>query len=172
MTAPTASRTLLLLRHADAEQVGGGRDRDRPLSAHGRDQAAAVGQVLRAAGLLPDRVLCSPSLRTRQTLEGLGLPGLDPASERVELADAVYEAGSDTLLELVRALPADVRTALVVGHAPGVPQLALDLAGPGSDAELLGQLERRFPTATLARITVEGAWSHLDQGQLTFLRFG
>ena len=166
MTA--ATRTLLVLRHADAEQAGG-RDRERPLSAVGRAQAERVGATLRDRLPHPELALCSIALRTRQTLDGLGLD-LDAAA--VDLSEDVYDAGSDTLLALVRGLPDDVRCALLVGHAPGVPQLVYDLSGPGSDPAALAAIDGRFGTATLARLEFDGAWGDLDQARLVEVTSG
>ena len=66
-------RDLLLLRHAHADAAGAGQsDLARPLSATGRDEARAAGDWLREHGLRPDRVLCSPAARTRDTFAALG----------------------------------------------------------------------------------------------------
>lgn len=112
-------RELILLRHAHAESARPGQDdSDRPLSDTGRSEAAAAGGWLRAHGLLPDRVLCSPAQRARQTLDGLGALGCtDIRSEA-----AIYEATPGALVELADAHP-DANRLLLVGHNPGFEQL-------------------------------------------------
>lgn len=113
-------RDLILLRHAHADTAGAGQpDLDRPLSAIGREEARAAGDWLREHGLLPDRVLCSPSARTRQTLAALGDIGGAPAT----LEPAIYEASPGTLAALVDA-QRDAERLLLVGHNPGLEQLA------------------------------------------------
>lgn len=112
-------RELILLRHAHAESARPGQDdAERPLSATGRGEAAAAGDWLRAHALLPERVLCSPARRARQTLEGLG--ALDCADIREEAV--IFEATPGTLIDLADA-HRDVRQLLVVGHNPGLEQL-------------------------------------------------
>ena len=112
-------RELILLRHAHAESARPGQGDDaRPLSATGHSEAAAAGGWLRAHGLLPDRVLCSPAQRARQTLSGLG--ELNCADVREE--PAIYEATPGALVELADAHQ-DVNRLLLVGHNPGFEQV-------------------------------------------------
>lgn len=156
------SHTLLLLRHAKAADLASGRtDHQRPLTEWGEQQAIAVGQRLRSSGLTVDLALCSTARRTRETLAGLGLGDLP-----VELDDRVYEAGVDTLTELIQAVPEQVQTLLLIGHAPAVPALAADLAGPGSAPGAVIELNRRFPTATMARIELDREWAGSGAGRL------
>ena len=124
-------RELILLRHAHAEAAADGlADMDRPLSAVGQAEAEAAGRWLRDNHLLPDRVICSPARRTRETLEAvLGITGF--VEKRLE--DAVYEATPGTLMGLIDARR-DVDRLLVVGHNPGLEQLfALMSEGTSSD---------------------------------------
>ncbi len=148
-------RHLLLLRHADAEAFRpGAADRDRRLTPDGAAQAAAVGVRIREQGFVLDRALCSPAVRARQTLDGLGLgaPG--------EVIPALYNASVGDLLEAIAEVPDDVRGLLVVAHAPGVPDLAWELAEPAaSDPAALARLGRGFTPATLAVLRVPGTWA-------------
>ena len=113
-------RGLIVLRHAHADAADAGQpDLDRPLSATGREEARAAGDWLREHGLLPDRVLCSPSARTRQTLAALG----DIGGATATLEPAIYEASPGTLAALVDA-QRDAECLLLVGHNPGLEQLA------------------------------------------------
>ena len=148
----TSVETLLLLRHATAKQgPPGGRDADRPLSDRGRREAAGVGAFLRDAGLRVDHVLCSPAVRTQETL-GLAL-GAPAAEVVVELVTGLYQASADELLALVAEL--DAATVLVVGHAPAVPAAVDLLADPtGSSAAALAAVAHRYPPGTLARLSV------------------
>ena len=159
-------RTLLLLRHAQTEDSRPGfDDYGRRLTADGRLQALAVGEFLHGSALQVQAVLCSPAVRARQTLEALRL------GVAAETPDALYNAGADDILALVRELPDAVRTALVVGHAPGLPALAQDLADPeASDADALTTLGSRFPAGALAVLGFDGSWSELGSAALVLVR--
>jgi phosphohistidine phosphatase SixA len=114
-------RELILLRHAHAEPASTGQaDLDRPLSPEGLADAEAAGRWLAEQGLVPDCVLCSPARRTRETLEAvLGVIG----SVEQRLEDAMYEATSGTLAALADTHN-DAERLLLVGHNPGLEQLA------------------------------------------------
>jgi phosphohistidine phosphatase SixA len=124
-------RELILLRHAHAEPASAGQaDLDRPLSPVGLAEAEAAGRWLAGQGLLPDRVLCSPARRTRETLEAvLAVTGY--AEQRLE--DAIYEATPGTLIGLLQE-QSEVERLLLVGHNPGLERLvALLDSGQSSD---------------------------------------
>ena len=96
-------RRLYLLRHAKSSWKNASlRDRDRPLSGRGRRAAKAIAEHLRDEGIDPELVLCSPAVRAVETLEGIE-PVMGRRSLRVE--PAIYGAGADQLLGLVRAVP-------------------------------------------------------------------
>ena len=113
-------REVILLRHAHAEPASPGQaDSDRPLSPVGLAEAEAAGRWLLAQGLQPDRVLCSPSRRTRETLEAvLAVTGY--AEQRLE--PAIYEATPGTLIGLLQE-QGEVERLLLVGHNPGLERL-------------------------------------------------
>lgn len=123
-------RELILLRHAHAESSAPGQDdRDRTLSPTGLAEAKAAGDWLREHGLAPDRALYSPAARTRQTLDALGDIGCADLREEA----AIYDASPGTLIALADA-HADARRLLLVGHNPGLEQLAALLhSGQSSD---------------------------------------
>ncbi|WP_375426331.1 histidine phosphatase family protein [uncultured Friedmanniella sp.] len=151
MTPPV--QTLLLLRHATAEPSRpGGRDVDRPLSPSGHREAAGVGAFLRGAGLRVDHVLCSPAVRTRETLAQLSLEAR-PTGPVVELVPQLYQASAEELLALVGQVDPvgldGAPTVLVVGHAPAVPEAVTMLAGPGSAPAASAALSS-YPPAALA----------------------
>lgn len=163
MTEPGPTRTLLLLRHGEAASPPGRPDRERPLTASGRAQVARAGTWIRAHVAPPDRILCSSALRTRQTAAATGL------AAPVTALDDLYGADVAELLAVARDLDPDDRTVLVVGHAPALPRLAVDLAGSGSDGAALARLDAGFPPATLAVLALDGAWWGLDRGRATLL---
>jgi phosphohistidine phosphatase len=167
----TTRRTLLLLRHGEAaDSMPGGRDIDRKLTARGEQQARDIGDFLRDQGLEVEAVLCSAAVRARQTLDQLALSSVEPS--RVEVSENYYNAGVDTLLDALRALPADCAVALLVGHAPGVPGVIFELADrEASDPAGMTAVERRFPAAAVARLEFDGAWANLTEAVLIDTRF-
>ena len=166
----TSRRTLLVLRHAQTEDVRpGGHDIDRRLTQAGEEQARAVGAFLREQGLAIDCVLCSSAVRARQTLELLDLPPL--AADHADVSEDYYNAGSDSLIEAVRALPDSCNTALFVGHAPGLPGVAYEVVDPeSSDPSAWAAIEHRFPAAGLARLEWDGGWDDLGDARLVGVR--
>ncbi len=124
-------RELILLRHAHAESpMSGQADLDRPLSSVGLAEAEAARRWLGERGLSPDRVLCSPARRTRETLDAV-LGQQNGIDRRLE--PSIYEATPGTLAGLVDA-HADAERLLVVGHNPGLEQLvALMHSGQSGD---------------------------------------
>lgn len=141
--------TLIVLRHAKAVAGLGLADIDRPLNDRGRRDAAATGEWLRENDLVPDRVLCSTAVRTRETLEGLAL------QSEVSFESQIYDNEPETLLSLVRETDDGARTLLLIGHNPSVHQLVHDLTGDAPDA---------FPTCALAVIQLTEAWAETWPG--------
>ena len=157
-----AERTLLLLRHSKAQQSPGVPDHDRELAPRGRDDARAVGQWLSdpSRHLALDLVICSTSQRTRQTLEGLVGGGASVSQERFD--ERVYDAGVTALLDVLLAVPDSVDIVLLIGHAPGIPMLATELALEGTGStEALERLSKGFPTSGLAILRFVGSWAAL-----------
>jgi len=114
-------RELILLRHAHAEPVANGQtDAERPLSGEGRREAAAAARWLRAQDLAPDRLLVSPARRARETA-GAVLAEFGALDQREEAA--IYEASPGELAALADR-HREVGRLLLVGHNPGVEQLA------------------------------------------------
>jgi phosphohistidine phosphatase len=103
-------------------------------------------------GLAPDLILCSPAVRTRQTLD-LILPHL-AGGPTVEYEEAFYLAAASVLLGRIRKIGANVRHVMIVGHDPGLHGLALELSGAGAPDDLQA-LSEKFPTAGLAVITFD-----------------
>lgn len=157
------TRTVLLLRHATADSPPATSDRNRPLSPHGRTEAATLGRWLvdqqRGGAWSPiTTVLCSPALRTRETLQGLGL-GLP-----VTLVEELYGGGVPDVVDAIAAVPPDAATVLVVGHAPGIPATAMDLddiAAEVGDVPADRPVLQRFPPASLAVLQTTSTWSAL-----------
>jgi phosphohistidine phosphatase len=166
-------RQLLLLRHAKSSWDDPGlADHARPLNPRGRRAAAAVAAALRELGLSPDVVLVSSARRTLQTLEQIR-PAFDSGA-LVEPMDALYLASWQTLLSLVQAAPETARSVMVIGHNPGLHELAMALTGAAGHAAGSPEAQRLaegFPTAALAEFSVALPWRLLDGGGGRLVRF-
>jgi phosphohistidine phosphatase len=154
--AGDTKRRLILLRHAKSDWPDVP-DRDRPLAKRGRRDAPVIGRWLRDHGYLPDEVVCSIARRTRQTWE-LVAPELG-GSPSVTFESRAYAASALTLLYLVRELPSRSASALLIGHNPGIAELASSLASGDGEPRAI-----RFPTAAAAVFEVAGDWPGLDPG--------
>jgi phosphohistidine phosphatase len=168
VTPDPGTRQLILLRHAKAEHPERIEDVQRPLSLVGRRQSGRVGATLAEDGLVPDLVLSSSSVRTRQTWE-LARATLG-ASPEVQFLEGIYYAGARDLLEIVQGVSDDVRTLLVVGHEPTMSRLAAGLAGPDSDETTLARVRVGVPTASRSLLTVHTSWAGLESGGATLVR--
>lgn len=155
-------KTLTILRHAKSSWDDSSLDDfSRPLNDRGRKAAAAIGRALRKRGLTFDLVLASPATRVRETLErfaeGYGKRG------EVRFDERIYMASAGTLLAVVRELPDNVVSTLLVGHNPGLQQLVLMLAG--GDAHDLERVGEKFPTAAVATVELPAVrWSDIEAG--------
>ena len=144
------ARRLVLLRHAKSAWPDGVPDAQRPLNGRGRRDARAVGQWLREQVDGLGAVVCSPAQRTRETwaIASAELDG--PPS--VLFDDRVYGAPPDDLLAVIRDLPDDAGTALLIGHNPGVADLVDLLSGEG----------REMRTSSIAVLAWNGGWADAD----------
>jgi phosphohistidine phosphatase len=141
---------LLLLRHAKAAAGAlGAPDFDRPLVAQGRRAAALVGEHIARHRLEPDRILCSASRRTRETLAAL-VPHVAGDTE-IKVARALYEPAAGHYCDAIGRFGGTANTLLVIGHNPGMQDTAEILIGSGN-GELRDIAVTRFSTAALAVI--------------------
>ena len=144
-------RTLLLLRHAKAVPVAdGGDDHDRALAERGHEQAKRMAAHLAAEGHAPALVLCSTSRRTRETLEHVRAHL--PENARVEIERRLYLATPGTLLTRIHGAADDADELLLIGHNPGLEDLARGLTGAGGK-KAMERLEN-FSTATPTRALI------------------
>lgn len=163
-------KTLTLLRHAKSgwdDPVA--RDFDRPLNPKGQRAAALIGRHLQAIDARFDHIIASPAVRVVETIDHVAKSygaTITPEWER-----RIYLASAATLLDLIGALPASATSVLMVGHNPGLEDLALMLAREDGSAGRVA-IEEKFPTASLAELQFEGDdWSAVAAGTGTLARF-
>jgi phosphohistidine phosphatase len=190
-------RRLVLLRHAKSAWPDLP-DHDRPLAGRGRGDAPVMGRWLRDSGCIPDLIWCSTAERATQTwrLAAAEL-GADPP---VSYEPRLYGATGGELADLIRKAPPRTTTLLLVGHNPGIQDLALtlsaaggedtaaadgeaarasgDTAGAGRDtagedaaAEALVRAATKFPTAAIAILEFGGDWTDLSAGSARLVSF-
>jgi len=157
----------MLLRHAKSDWPDVP-DRDRPLAKRGQRDAPVIGRWLHDQGYQPEIVICSAAVRTRETWD-LVAPELG-RSPSVTFEPRAYAASALTLLYLVRELPADCQAALLIGHNPGVSELASTLIESAGD-DTPGTPGLRFPTAAVAVLDFPGDWADLAPGRAHLLDF-
>jgi phosphohistidine phosphatase len=139
---------LLLLRHAKAERLqAGGRDRDRPLAERGRADAMRLGHYLVRHSFTPDLAMVSPAARTRETWT-LACEAF-PDAPATQHEDRLYDASVYDILGAAQETPSTIRTLLIVGHNPGLHELALLLVASG-DLDARQRLTEGFSTCALA----------------------
>ena len=167
MGTEDAGRKLIVLRHAKSDWPDVA-DHERPLAKRGRRDAPVVGRWLGESGYVPDAVICSTAQRARQTWElvSTGLaeaaPGVSPV---VRFEPRVYEAAVLGLLMLVREFDDAWRTAMIIGHNPGLAGLATGLASPDNPPP------QAFPTAAVAVLGLAGPWAEATPGEARLLAF-
>lgn len=135
-------RKIYLLRHAEAPSAFNVSDIERPLSAHGKNQAFQIGTVLQQHKI--DHVLCSSALRTQETLDSLKKAGAQ--FDKVEILENLYNAPADVLLKEIGMTKGNV---LIIAHNPGIHQLAFQLAQKG-DTKLIDELAMGYSPASLS----------------------
>jgi phosphohistidine phosphatase len=151
-------KRLYLLRHAKSSWKDTSLpDHDRPLNGRGRRAAKAIARHMREHGIEPELVLCSTARRARETLERI-----EQDTGAVHVEPDLYAASAHALLERLRSVPDEVESVLLIGHNPGLQDLALELARPSNAAD---ELAAKYPTAALATLAFEASsWRELDRG--------
>jgi phosphohistidine phosphatase len=157
-------KSLYLLRHAKSSWSDSSlTDEERPLAPRGRKAAKKMAKALRRRQIRPALVLCSASRRTQETLELISPALGHPA---IETEESLYGAGSDALLARIRAVSDTVDSVLVVGHNPGLQDLAMALA-PGSKP-----VAEKFPTGALAAFELNAhSWIELGQTKVRLVAY-
>jgi phosphohistidine phosphatase len=165
-------RQLLLLRHAkSAWDDPRTPDHDRPLNARGRDAALRMAATFRRLRLSPELIMVSSARRTQETLHALEPFG---DSALVDTLDQLYLAPAERLFDMLQATPETARSVLLIGHNPGLHNLAMALVGAAGmaagQADAL-RLAEGYPTCALAEFAVAGAWAGLSAGGGRLVRF-
>lgn len=136
-------KRLFIVRHAKAVRAEPrGEDFDRPLAPRGEEDAAEIGRRLARSQTHPGAIVTSPALRALATAKLIARE-LDFPWDEIRTAKSAYLAGPGTLLELVRGLDDRVESALLVGHNPGISELA---------QALVRNFEQDMPTGAVVAV--------------------
>ena len=144
--------TLVLLRHAKSDWSGEEADIARPLADRGRRQAPEAGRWLNASIELLDLAIVSPAARARETWDLVAAELDTPPPVRID--ERVYASSDSQLLTVVREVPDDLGTVVLVGHNPGIEELVSRLTSESTP----------MPTSAIAVITVTGGWTSVGHG--------
>jgi phosphohistidine phosphatase len=156
-------RTLFLLRHAKSSWADPTlADHDRPLAPRGRRAAKRIADHVRSEAVRPRLVLCSSARRAQETLTELR-PALGDHAEVI--TEDLYGADAGEILHRLGEVDQNIASVMIVGHNPGLHDLALELTGDG-DAAAISQLHTKFPTGALATLHLGSTrWDELAAGQ-------
>ena len=148
---------LLLMRHGKAVQSDSIADRERALTPRGVRDTQAIARVI-ARDFHPDRILCSPALRTRETLAAL-LPAIGEVRD-VAFVDELYDPPGD-YVSVISANAQASEQLLVIGHNPAVQETAVTLTGSG-DRTLRSEIRDKFPTSAVAALAFDRPWPGIE----------
>jgi phosphohistidine phosphatase len=122
-------KTLYLMRHAksswkDASLI----DADRPLNKRGEHDAPFMGQLLAERGVIFDEIISSPAERSLATLQYI-CPLINFPFTKVKISPALYDASTMELIIVIKEIDVNIKSVLLVGHNPGLTELANYLSG-------------------------------------------
>jgi phosphohistidine phosphatase len=161
-------KTVFLFRHAKSDWADDGlKDHERPLSERGKKAAPQMAAYIKSNKYRPDIILCSTARRTVETFDALKEALGDDLTVRFE--DAIYLAEPHKLLERLKWLDDGLKSAMIIGHNPGMAQLAAQLTRSPEDVDeekLHKRMREKFSTAALAVIKIPiKAWADLKDGK-------
>lgn len=161
-------KLLSLMRHGKSDwDAPFDIDFDRPLANRGRRDSPLMGEYMAELNLMPDRIVSSPAERARQTAE-LFAEAVD-YRQKIRWVESAYAASSGELMSVLRQQPDEASHILMIGHNPGLEDLAATIIGADAYGMALGV---RLPTAALAHIALNvDSWSEIQAncGQLQWL---
>ena len=157
---------LLLMRHAKSDWCAGQGDFERPLASRGIKDAIAMGNWLAEIGL-PDVIVCSPSRRTRETVELLSKGARTKLCELTEFVDGLYHSSTESILQSITD-HSYRGSVMVIGHNPGLAQLLLWLI---VDNKALKNFQNPFPTAAIYELSTTDPLNALKENSALLLSF-
>jgi len=158
-------KNLVVIRHAKSSWDDPGlADIDRSLNGRGKHDAPLMGGLLKARGMRPGRIVCSPAKRARKTAK-LIAEELGYAAEAIDIRPGIYMEGLPALIAIIQGLDDAWQRVYLVGHNPDLTDLVNRLAGESID---------NVPTCGVASIEFEvESWAHImaGAGRLAFFDY-
>lgn len=164
MSTPSDRKRLIVLRHAKSDWPRDTPDHERPLGTRGNREAPEAGRWLVTHGIIPDAIICSDAVRTRQTCTWV-CSELGEKAPTPYLESRLYEAhaaDASDVLAVINEVEETVRTLMLVGHMPWVQELGMRLASVHSDEESVMSMAERYPTLGMQVFEIPGPWAELD----------
>lgn len=162
------SKMLIIMRHAEADW--GMDDFNRHLTKRGHEQASQAGQWLMATEAIPEMIISSAALRTRQTTTWIE-DALGEKAPTASLDERLYNAPGTALISAINNAPASVNSLMLVAHLPGVQDAAMALMRSDSEVEASTEISYGFPPASVAVFEVLGNWDELVDGEAKLIAF-
>jgi len=162
-------RTLVIMRHAKAE-ASAPSDIERRLTERGHADAEEAGSWLALREITPEDAIVSGAARTAETWEDVA-NGAGWELEIAQYVDALYAAGTDTALDLIRETDDGISTLVVIGHNPTIGLLAQLLDDGEGDEETGNAMAGGFPTSAVAVFSYDGDWNELEEASATLVGF-
>ena len=164
---PFKGKRLFILRHAQAASHASDGDKSRVLSDQGKEDALALGRMMKEQYYHPDFVLCSSAVRTKQTLEGVNT---HLETSQVKYADILYSGSTGDYLYEIQQMKDDVQNLMIVAHNPCIYELVLVLAAQGSDA-VMQRLSMGYHPASLSVVHCQSErWAELQPAENTLIQ--
>ncbi|MET4105595.1 histidine phosphatase family protein [Hymenobacter sp. UYP22] len=156
-------KTLYLMRHAKSswsfDELS---DKQRPLNDRGRDDAPVMGEALAKRSIRLDLLVSSPAVRAMSTA-ALVAHELEYPADKIEVIEAIYEATVPDLLTVVRELPDEAESVLLVGHNNTLTEFA-NLLSPSSIPDM--------PTAAIVCLKFStDQWARVDRANAEYYFF-
>jgi phosphohistidine phosphatase len=166
-------KRLFLLRHAKALPAETGQDDfARRLAPVGAADSKSLGEEMKRKHFKPDLILCSPSARTQETVEGL-MHAFDDARDQIQISmiDKLYDASRFDLLDVIQGTDNRFGSVLIAGHNPGIYELSVTLAVRGAD-HLMNKLSAGFKPGSMSVLECPcGQWNFFQPGDNTLIDF-
>lgn len=154
-------KRLIILRHAKSDWPRDVADHERPLASRGNREAPLAGLWLRENGLVPDAIVSSDAVRTRQTCTWV-CSELGEKAPTPYLDSRLYDAGPAEALTVINETEEQVRTLLVIGHMPWVQELGMRIASVDSNEDAVMSMAEKLPTLGMQVFEIPEQWASLD----------
>lgn len=118
------SKHVFLQRHTEAQNLTGIKDFSRNLTTHGIKQAIEIAEFLNTLSVKPEKIICSPANRTKQTLDQIKQNV--KFSFYVEFIESIYNASIEDLYQLISSQNDSINSIMIIGHNPNITAINME----------------------------------------------